>query len=107
MVRDFFITKIILDRRKNSNKKTKDNVPANKESFTLNLNKQNATLLVVTLAYVTRCLYYGKVEDVRFENYYQDERFEDVFCQLRTMMFLLNEKCKANFEEYKEYKIIK
>ena len=101
MVRDFFITKMILDKRK------KSNIKMNKESFILNLNKKNATLLVTTLAYVTRCLYYGKVEDVRFENYYGNERFDDIFCQLRTMMFLLNEKCKANFEEYEEYKIIK
>lgn len=101
MVKDFFMTRIILDKRKKSNTKT------NKESFTLNLNKRNATLLVTTLAYVTRCLYYGKVEDVKFENYYGDERFDDIFCQLRTMMFLLNEKCKDNFVEYEEYKIIK
>lgn len=107
MVREFFITKAILNKRKKRNKNMEDRVPLNNESFTLNLNKQNASLLVVTLAYVTRCLYYGKVEDVKFENYYTDERFEDVFCQLRTMMFLLNEKCKANFEDYKEYKIIK
>lgn len=107
MVKDFFITKFILDKRKNINQKTKDTVINNNDSFTLNLNKKNASLLVVTLAYVTRCLYYGKVEDIRFENYYGDERFDDIFYQLRTMMFLLNEKCKANFEEYKEYKIIK
>jgi len=52
-------------------------------------------------------LYYGKVEDVKFENYYPDERLEDVFCQLRTIMFAINEKCKISFEDYKEYKILK
>lgn len=107
MVKDLFITRIILDRRKKLNRKIKDNILTNNESFTINLNKTNASLLVVTLAFVCRYLYYGKVEDVRFENYYPNERFEDVFCQLRTMMFLLNEKCKSNFADYKEYKIIK
>lgn len=107
MVREFFITKVILDKRKKIINKTKDSIPLNNEYFTINLNKYNASLLVVTLAYVTRYLYYGKVEDVKFESYYPNECFDDVFFQLRTIMFAINEKCKSSFEDYKEYKIFK
>ena len=95
------------------NKRREDKVIANintcnnVEFFSINLNKHNATLLVTTLAYTLRQLYYGKVEDVRFEHYFPNQSFDDIFFQLRCLMFLLNENCKNNFNEYEEYKIIK
>ncbi len=106
MVRDFFVTKIY-NKRKLLEEKTKDIVPEYKESFNMNLSKRNASLLVVTLAFITRYLYYGKVEDVKFEDYFVDEDFGEIFYQLRMMLLLLNEKCKIHFEDYKEFRIFK
>lgn len=106
MVRDSFITKIY-NKRKLLEEKTKEVVPEYREAFKITLNKRNASLLVVTLAFVTRYLYYGKVEEVRFEDYFEDEDFGEVFYQLRMMLLLLNENCKKNFKDYKEYKIFK
>lgn len=108
MVRDFFITKIY-NKRKLLKEKTKDIIPEDEDRdyFKMNLSKRNASLLVVTLAFVTRYLYYGKVEEVRFEDYFGDEEFDEIFYQLRIMLFLLNEKCKKNFKDYKEFKIFK
>ena len=106
MVRDLYITKIY-NKRKLLEEKTKEIVPEYKDSFKMNLNKRNASLLVVTLAFVTRYLYYGKVEDVNFEDYFEDEDFGEVFYQLRMMLLLLNENCKKNFKDYKEFKIFK
>lgn len=106
MVRDIFITKIY-NKRQLIKEKTKDTVREYKESFTINLNKQNASLLVVTLAYITRHLYYGKVEEVKFEDYFKNEDFGEIFFQLRILLLLLNENCKRSFEDYEEYKILK
>lgn len=106
MVRDFFITKRY-NKRKLLEEKTKDIIVEDKEYFKMNLSKRNASLLVVTLAFVTRYLYYGKVEEVRFEDYYEDEDFGEVFYQLRMMLLLLNENCKKNFKDYKEFKIFR
>lgn len=106
MVREFFITKIY-NKRKLLEEKTKEVVPEERESFKMNLNKRNASLLVVTLAFITRYLYYGKVEDVKFEDYFTGEDFGEIFYQLRMMMLLLNENCKRNFKDYEEFKIFK
>ena len=106
MVRDLFVTKIY-NKRKLLEEKTKDIVVEEKDYFRMNLNKYNASLLVVTLAFVTRYLYYGKVEEVKFEDYFEDEDFGEIFYQLRMMLLLLNEKCKKSFKDYKEFKIFK
>ena len=106
MVREFFITRIF-NKRKLLEEKTKEIIPEYKDSFHINLNKRNASLLVVTLAFVTRYLYYGKVEEVKFEDYFEDEDFGEIFYQLRMMLLLLNENCKRSFKDYKEFKIFK
>lgn len=106
MVLEKYVYKFI-NKRKAPLEKTKDTVREDRNSFKINLNKRNASLLVVTLAFVTRYLYYGKVEDVRFEDYFVGEEFGEVFYQLRMMLFLLNENCKKNFKEYEEFKICK
>lgn len=106
MVRDFFIMKRY-NKRKLLKEKTKDITVEDKEFFKMNLNKRNASLLVVTLAFVTRYLYYGKVEEVRFEDYFENEEFGEVFYQLRMMLLLLNENCKRNFRDYEEFKIFR
>lgn len=98
---------IIWNKRREDKRTININTCNNVEFFSINLNKHNATLLVTTLAYTLRQLYYGKVEDVRFEHYFPDQSFDDIFFQLRCLMFLLNENCKNNFSEYEEYKIIK
>ena len=106
MVRDFFITKIY-NKRKVDHDKTKDVKFNEVESFDIHLNKYNATLLVCTLAYICRHLYYGKVEEIRFEDYFSDCEFSEIFYQLRLLLLLLNCKCKSSFKDYREYKIIK
>ena len=106
MVRDFFITKIY-NKRKVYNDKVNDIIFKDLEYFDIRLNKYNATLLVCTLAYTCRQLYYGRVANIRFEDFFEDCDFSEVFYQLRLLMFLLNGKCKSSFREYKEYKIIK
>ena len=106
MVRDFFITKIY-NKRKLIEEKTKDILLNEVDFFDLHLNKYNASLLVCALAYCCRQLYYGKVEDVRFESFFEGCDFNEIFMQLRFLFLMLNEKCKVSFRDYKEYKIIK
>lgn len=104
MVRDYILTKFY-HKRKTKIEKTKDTKKKVEESFILNLNEYNASLLVSCLAFICRYLYYGKVEDVDIEQFLDKNYFNDYFYSLRIMMLLLNEKCKEHFENYKEYKI--
>lgn len=98
---------VIWNKRREEKRTNETRTCNNVEYFTINLNKYNASLLVTTLSYTLRQLYYGKVEDVKFEHYFNGQCFDDIFFQLRTLMFLLNENCKNNFIDYEEYKIIK
>lgn len=105
MVKEFFITRIY-NKRRLLNQKVKETITEDKNFFVLNLNKYNASLLVVTLAFTCRYLYYGKVEEVNFEDYFVDQDFGEIFYQLRILLFLLNENCKKSFKDYEEFKIL-
>ena len=79
-----------------------------KESYiTIKLNKYNTSLLICSLAFICRYMYYGRVENVDIKYFYDTEEFVDYYYQLRLLMNLLNEKSKTTFGEYKEYTITK
>ena len=79
-----------------------------KDSYiTIKLNKYNTSLLICSLAFICRYMYYGRVENVDIKYFYDTEEFVDYYYQLRLLMNLLNEKSKTTFGEYKEYTITK
>lgn len=85
------------------NKKTN-----NKDShIILKLNKYNASVLICSLAFICRYMYYGRVENVDIKFFYDNDNFENYYSDLRILLNLLNEKSKATFEGYKEFKISK
>lgn len=73
----------------------------------LRLNKYNTSLLICSVAFLCRYMYYGKVENIDLKFFYNTENFDDYYYQLRLLLNLLREKSKITFDEYKEYKIIK
>ena len=74
MVKNFFIVKIF-NKRQILNEKTKESISVPREDFYIRLNKKNASLLVVSLAYLCRVLYYGRVEEVKFSDFFGNENF--------------------------------
>ena len=84
------------------------NTKKNKDPhIVLRLNRYNTSLLICSVAFLTRYMYYGRVENVDMNFFYDTENFNDDYYQLRLLMNLLNEKSKITFGEYIEYKISK
>lgn len=96
----------IINKRKIPFEKTKEIKDEKRDTINLKLNKYNASLLVCSLAFICRYMYYGKVEDVQLKDFYHTENFNDYFYQLRLLMHYLNESSKKYFgEDYQEYKV--
>lgn len=85
----------------------KGNTRNKEEHIILKLNRYNASVLICSLAFICRYMYYGRVENVDIKFFYDNENFEDYYFDLRMLLNLLNEKSKTTFEEYKEFKICK
>jgi len=84
------------------------NAKNNKDThIILKLNRYNTSLLICSMAFLCRYMYYGRVENVDIKFFYETENFDDYYYQLRLLMHLLNEKSKTTFGEYIEYKITK
>ena len=73
----------------------------------LKLNRRNASLIINSLAFVRRYLYYHKVEEIPIELFFDNKNFQQDFFDLTISMVKINEDCKNNFYNWKEYKIYK
>lgn len=74
------------------------------EYISLRFNKHNATVLICSIAFLCRYMYYGKVEDVDIKEFYYNEDFENYYSELRMLLFYLINKSKETFKEYEELK---
>lgn len=75
------------------------------EDFSIKLNKKNASLIIVALAFVTRLMYYGEVEKVTLWDYFKKEEFYNTFHDLRFIMLYLDAKSEAHFENYINFEL--
>ena len=73
----------------------------------LKLNKRNVSLIINSLAFTRRFLFYHNVEDVSVEIFFNKKNFEQDFFDLTFAMTKINEDCKLYFKYWKEYKIYK
>ncbi len=73
----------------------------------LKLNRRNASLIINSLAFVRRYLYYHKVEEIPIELFFDNKNFQQDFFDLTISMVKINEDCKNNFYNWKEYRIYK
>ena len=85
---------------------TKLNFKNNKYVY-LRLNRRNASLIINSLAFTRRFLYYNKVEEIPIEIFFDNKNFEQDFFDLTISMVKINEDCKNNFYNWKEFKIYK
>ena len=96
----------LINKRKMPLEKTKDTVVEKKDEINLRLNLYNSSLLICSLAFLTRYMYYGKVEDVELQDYFGDEDYMNFYYQIRLILHYLNETSKKYFgEDYEEYKV--
>ncbi len=72
----------------------------------LKLNMHNASVLICSIGLLCRFMYYGKVEHMDIQEFYDTDNFENYYSELRMLLFYLINKSKETFEEYKELKII-
>lgn len=98
---------IIWNKRKDNSEATKDITQEEKKSFSIELNEYNASLLICTLAFTCRYMYYGKVEQIRIEDYFDTTNFNELFYQLRLNMWVIHGKATKHFPNYKEFKLSK
>ncbi|MBQ8043014.1 MAG: hypothetical protein IJ272_02540 [Clostridia bacterium] len=73
----------------------------------LKLNRRNASLIINSLAFVRRYLYYNKVEEIPIEIFFDKKDFQQDFFDLTISMVKITEDCKKNFYNWKEFKIYK
>ena len=79
----------------------------NNKYIYLKLNRRNASLIINSLALTRRFLYYHKVEEIETELFFEKDNFyEDIF-DLTLSINKINEDCKNNFYNWKEFKIYK
>ncbi len=76
------------------------------EYITLRLNMHNASVLICSIGLLCRFMYYGKVEHIDMQEFYDTNNFENYYSELRMLLFYLISKSKETFKEYEELKII-
>lgn len=105
-----YVSYIIRNRMKNKQidkpKKKKMRLKNNRYIY-LKLNKRNASLIINSLAFVRRYLYYQKVEEVPIEIFFDKKNFQQDFFDLTISMLKITEDCKNNFYNWKEFKVYK
>lgn len=106
-IRERLFIPIIWNKRKNVTEKVKDVEIEEQETFTLELTKYNASLLICALAFVCRYMYYGKVEKINIEDFIKTDNFNETFYDLRLNLWVLHGKAKKHFPDYKEFTIYK
>ena len=105
-----YIPYIIRNRMKNNQvkKQMKQKMKLKNNRYVyLKLNRRNASLIINSLAFTRRYLYYHKVEETEIELFFKKENFDEDILDLAISIAKINEDCKKNFYNWKEFKIYK
>lgn len=97
-------------RMKNSlnNKPPKKKIKLkNNRYINLRLNRRNASLIINALALARRYLYFEDVEEIPIEIFFDKNNREDDIYDMTLSIAKINEDCKNNFYNWKEFKIYK
>lgn len=73
----------------------------------LKLNRRYASLIINSLAFTRRALYYKKMEEIPVEMFFDKNNFEEDIFDLSLSINKIIADCKKNFYNWKEYKIYK
>lgn len=73
--------------------------------FHLRLNRRTASLLICSLAFITRYMYYYKVSKVDIWEYLDKKDFNIIYNDLRYLMLYLDGKSEELYKNYKHFKL--
>lgn len=71
----------------------------------LQVNRRVASLIICSLAYTIRSMWFYRVEDVDVWNYLDRSDFEKTYNDMRYLMLFLDTKCENTYKDYKNFKI--
>lgn len=105
-----FVPYIIRNRMKNNmiEKQMKQKLKLKNNKYVyLKLNRRYASLIINSLAFTRRSLYYKKMEEIPVEIFFDKNNFEEYIFDLSLSINKITADCKKNFYNWKEYKIYK
>jgi len=73
--------------------------------FHLRLNRRTSSLLICSLAFITRYMYYYKVSKVDIWEYLDKKDFNIIYNDLRYLMLYLDGKSEKLYKNYKNFKL--
>jgi len=73
--------------------------------FHLRLNRRTASLLICSLAFITRYMYYYRVAQVDIWEYLDKNNFNIIYNDLRYLMLYLDGKSEKLYKNYKNFKV--
>ena len=105
-----YIPYIIKNRMKNKQieKRIKQKMKLKNNKYVyLKLNRRYASLIINSLAFTRRFLYYKKIEETPVEIFFDKDNFDEDIFDLSLSISKIIEDCKNNFYNWKEFKICK
>lgn len=73
--------------------------------FHLRLNRRTSSLLICSLAFITRYMYYYRVAQVDIWEYLDKNDFNIIYNDLRYLMLYLDGKSEELYKNYKNFKV--
>lgn len=105
-----YVPYIIKNRMKNRQieKQMKQKIKLKNNKYVyLKLNRRYASLIINSLAFTRRFLYYKKIEEIPIEIFFDINNLEEDIFDLSLSINKIIEDCKNNFYNWKEFKIYK
>ena len=73
--------------------------------FMLRLNRRTSSLLICSLVFITRYMYYYRVSQVDIWEYLDKDKFNIIYNDLRYMMLYLDGKAEELYKNYKNFEL--
>lgn len=83
--------------------KTNDKV--DDANINIRLNRRVASLIICSIAYTIRSMWYYRVEDTSVWNYFDREDFDKSYNDLRYFLLCLDMKCEKLYKNYENFKV--
>lgn len=87
------------------NNETQKNKKKRDCEFILRLNRGTSSLLICSLAFVTRYMYYYRVSKVDIWEYLNKAEFNIIYNDLRYMLLYLDGRAEELYKNYKNFKL--
>lgn len=74
-------------------------------SMNIRLNRRVASLIICSIAFTIRCMWYYRVEDISVWEYFDREDFDKSYNDLRYFLLFLDMKCEKLYKNYENFKV--